>query len=105
MSYVCPAKYRRAVIMEDVDKELREICLGMEARCETEFLEIRTERGHVYFLAQSAPTRSPERIVRTIESVTARKIFERCPETKRRSWGGNSGQEAIMCGERGGTRG
>jgi REP element-mobilizing transposase RayT len=29
---LCHAKYRRAVITEDVDKELRKICLGIEAR-------------------------------------------------------------------------
>jgi REP element-mobilizing transposase RayT len=32
---VCPTKYRRAVIIEEVDKELREICLGIEARYES----------------------------------------------------------------------
>ncbi|MDR2794086.1 MAG: IS200/IS605 family transposase, partial [Treponema sp.] len=54
---VCPAKYRRAVITEEVD---REICLGIEARYEIKFLEIGTERDHVHFLVQSVPTYSPE---------------------------------------------
>ena len=85
---VCPAKYRRAVISEDVDKKLRETCLGIEARYEIEFLEIGTERDHVHFLVQSVPTYSPEQIVRTIKSITARKIFEACPEVKKMLWGG-----------------
>ena len=85
---VCPAKYRRAVISEDVDKKLREICLGIEARYEIKFLEIGTERDHVHFLVQSVPTYSPEQIVRTIKSITARKIFESCPEVKKMLWGG-----------------
>jgi REP element-mobilizing transposase RayT len=85
---VCPAKYRRAVITEEVDKELREICLGIEARYEIKFLEIGTERDHVHFLVQSVPTYSPEQIVRTIKSITARKIFERCPDVKKMLWGG-----------------
>jgi REP element-mobilizing transposase RayT len=38
---VCPAKYRRAVIDEAVDKKLREVCMGMEARYEIKFLKIR----------------------------------------------------------------
>jgi REP element-mobilizing transposase RayT len=53
---VCPAKYRRAVITEEVDKEPREICLGIEARYEIKFLEIETERDHARFLAQPVPT-------------------------------------------------
>jgi REP element-mobilizing transposase RayT len=85
---VCPAKYRRAVITEEVDKELREICLGIEARYEIQFLERGTERDRVHFLVQSVPTYSPEQIVRTIKSITARKIFERCPEVKEPLWGG-----------------
>ena len=85
---VCPAKYRRAVISEEVDKKLREICLGIEARYEIKFLEIGTERDHVHFLVQSVPTYSPEQIVRTIKSITARKIFESCPEVKKMLWGG-----------------
>jgi hypothetical protein len=40
---VCPAKYWRAVIDEEVDKKLREVCLGIEARYEIRFVEIGTE--------------------------------------------------------------
>jgi REP element-mobilizing transposase RayT len=65
---VCPAKYRRAVINEVVDKKLREVCLGIEARYEIGFLEIGTELDHVHFLVQSVPTYSPEQIVRTINN-------------------------------------
>ena len=43
---VCPAKYRRAVISEEVDKKLREICVGIEARYEIRFLEIGTVGEH-----------------------------------------------------------
>ena len=85
---VCPAKYRRAVIGVEVNKELREICLGIEARYEINFLEIGTEKGHVHFLVQSVPTYSPEQIVRTIKSITGRKIYEVCPEVKKVLWGG-----------------
>ena len=41
---VCPAKYRRAVITEEVDKKLKEICLEIEKRYEIKFLEIGTEK-------------------------------------------------------------
>jgi REP element-mobilizing transposase RayT len=53
---VCPAKYRRAVISAGADKELREICLGIETRYEINFLEIGTEKDHVHFLVQPVPT-------------------------------------------------
>ena len=86
---VCPAKYRRAVITEEVDKKLREVCLGIEARYEIKFLEIGSEKDHVHFLVQSFPTNSPTKIVTTIKSLTARKILETNPEVKKALWGGN----------------
>jgi REP element-mobilizing transposase RayT len=101
---VCPAKYRRAVINEEVDKKLREVCLGIEARYEIRFLEIGTELDHVHFLVQSVPTYSPEQIVRTIKSITAKKIFESCPEVKKLLWGGEfwtGGYYAGTVGEHG----
>ena len=86
---VCPAKYRRAVITEEVDKTLREVCQGIGSRYEIKFLEIGSEKDHVHFLVQSVPTYSPTKIVTTIKSLAARKILEANPEVKEALWGGN----------------
>jgi REP element-mobilizing transposase RayT len=85
---VCPAKYRRAVPSEEVDKTLKEICGEIEKRYEIKFLEIGTEGDHVHFLVQSVPAYSPEKIVRTIKSLTAKEIFKKHPEVKEQLWGG-----------------
>jgi REP element-mobilizing transposase RayT len=85
---VCPAKYRRTVITEEVDKKLKEICLEIEKRYEINFLEIGTEKDYVHFLVQSVPAYSPASIVQRIKSITAKKIFEVCPEVKKYLWGG-----------------
>jgi putative transposase len=44
---VCPAKYRKVVISDEVDKVLKEVCLKIEERYEIKFLEIGTEKDHV----------------------------------------------------------
>ena len=85
---VLPAKYRRAVFDEDVDKKLRDICLEIERRYQIKFLEIGTDKDHVHFLVQSVPTYSVTKIVTIIKSITAREIFLACPEVKRQLWGG-----------------
>jgi REP element-mobilizing transposase RayT len=85
---VCPAKYRRAVITGEVDERLKEVCKGIEVRYEIKFLEIGTEKDHVHFLVQSVPTYSPAQIAQIIKSITAKKIFEACPEVKKALWGG-----------------
>ena len=85
---VCPAKYRRAVFTETVDKVLKDNCLEIAERYEITFLEIGVDKDHVHFLVQSVPMYSPKKIVQTIKSITAREIFKKCPEVKSQLWGG-----------------
>jgi putative transposase len=86
--FVCPAKYRRTVFSKEVDETLKEICLEISKRYEIEFLEIGTDKNHVHFLVQSVPSYSPTKIIQTIKSITAREIFARHPEVKKKLWGG-----------------
>ena len=86
--FVCPAKYRRVVFSETIDEVLKEVCLEIALRYEITFLEIGADKDHVHFLIQSVPTYSPTKIIQTIKSITAKKIFEMCPEVKKKLWGG-----------------
>ena len=86
--FVCPAKYRRAVIDEKVDQVIKEACLDIANRYQVEFLEIGTDKDHVHFLVQSVPTYSPTKIITMIKSLPAREVFARVPSVKRPLWGG-----------------
>ena len=86
--FVCPAKYRRVVFSKEVDETLKQVCLDISERYEIEFMEIGTDKNHVHFLVQSVPTYSPTKIIRIIKSITAREIFSRHPEVKKKLWGG-----------------
>jgi len=86
--FVCPAKYRRAVIDEKVDQVLKEVCIAIATRYQLEFLEIGTDKDHVHFLVQSVPTYSPTKIITLIKSLTAREVFARVPTVKKQLWGG-----------------
>jgi len=86
--FVCPAKYRRVVFSEAVDKSLKEVCLEISKRYEIEFIEIGTDKDHVHFLIQGVPMQSPTRIIQTVKSITAREIFQKHPEVKQKLWGG-----------------
>jgi len=85
---VFPAKYRRAVIDADVDQVLKAVCLDREKRYEIKFLEIGTDKDHVHFLVQSVPMYSVKKSVQMIKSITAREVFQRCPQVKKQLWGG-----------------
>ena len=46
------------------------------------------DRDHAHFLVQSVPMYSVTKIVQTVKSITAREVFSRCPEVKKKLWGG-----------------
>ena len=85
---VCPAKYRRVVITEKVDRKLRDVCLEIAKRYEVKFIEIGMDKDHVHFLVQTVPIYSVTKVARIIKSITAREIFKECPEVKSQLWGG-----------------
>ena len=85
---VCPAKYRRVVMNQEVDQVLTTVCLDIARRYEIVFLEIGTDRDHVHFLVQSVPSYSLTKVVRIIKSLTAREILARVPSVKKQLWGG-----------------
>ena len=86
--FVCPIKYRRKVLSEEVSLTFKEICLKIEERYEVHFLEIGLDSDHVHFLIQSIPTNSPKKIISAIKSITAKEVFRLHPEVKQLLWGG-----------------
>jgi REP element-mobilizing transposase RayT len=96
--FVCPAKYRRAVIDEKVDQVLKEVCMEIADRYQIEFLEIGTDKDHVHFLVQSVPSYSPTKIITMIKSLTAREIFVRVPTVKKQLWGGEFWADGYYVG-------
>jgi putative transposase len=85
---VCPTKYRRVIITNKVDREIKDICKEIALRFEMVFLEIGADKDHVHFLIQTIPVRSPSEIARIVKSLTAREVFKRVPSVKKKLWGG-----------------
>lgn len=85
---VCPIKYRRKVLTEEVARGLKETCVEIEKRYEIGYIEIGADEDHIHFLVQSVPSLAPSKIVQTTKSITAKEIFRRFPEVKTMLWGG-----------------
>jgi putative transposase len=86
--FVCPAKYRRVVFSNALDRSLKDVCLEISKRYEMYFIEIGTDLDHVHFLIQGVPTMSPKEIIQIVKSITAKEMFKRHPEIKQKLWGG-----------------
>jgi len=102
--FVCPAKYRRVVYGDEVEEVVKETCLEIEKGYEIKFIEIGTNGDHVHFLIQSVPIYSAKKIIQVVKSITAREIFEKVPEVKKKLWGGEfwtDGYYVSTVGQRG----
>lgn len=85
---VCPVKYRRKAISEEVSKTIKSTCLEIGDRYDVHFIEIGTDDDHVHFLVQSVPTMTVAKIVTTIKSFTGHEVFDKHPDVKKMLWGG-----------------
>ena len=85
---VCPAKYRRKVFTQAVEKTLKQVCVEFAPAHDLHFVEIGADEDHVHFLIQSVPMMLPARIAQVTKSISAREIFVRNPEVKQFLWGG-----------------
>ena len=48
--FVCPTKYRRVIITEEVDKSMKQTCEGIELRYDwIKFLEVGADKDHVHW--------------------------------------------------------
>ncbi len=85
---VCPAKYRRKIFSEAVEKTLKETCMAFAPAYDMHFIEIGADEDHVHFLIQTVPVMAPSRIAQVTKSITAKEIFKLHPEVKQFLWGG-----------------
>ena len=102
--FVLPTKYRRVVVSEEVEEVIKKTCIEISERYEILFLEIGTDKDHVHFLVQSVPNYSPAQIAKIVKSITGREVFRRCPEVKKKLWGGkfwSSGYYVSTVSEKG----
>lgn len=61
--------------------------VGAHNTYEINFWEISTDKDYVHFLVQSVPGYIVMKIVTMLKSITAREIFKRCPQVKKKLWG------------------
>lgn len=64
------------------------VCKEIEQRYEISFVEIWADKDHVHFLVQCVPMYAPKKIVQIIKSITARELFAKHPEIKKKLWWG-----------------
>lgn len=101
---VFPLKYRKALLSEEVVKELSVLVKEIGERYEIDFEQIGCDKDHVHILCSFHPKYSIGEVVRKFKSITARELFKRFAWLKKDLWGGefwSDGYYAATVGERG----
>jgi len=87
--FVWGTKYREQIITQPMANYLKKIVVGVCMRYEYVYDSFGTDGDHVHLLVGVPPKLTPESIVRTVKSITAKKVFERYPSIKKLLWGGS----------------
>ncbi|RLB28666.1 MAG: IS200/IS605 family transposase [Deltaproteobacteria bacterium] len=83
----CP-KYRKILLKGNIANYMVKLVYEVAERYEYDILALAVMPDHIHLFASAPPHISPESLVRTIKSITARKLFARFPSIKRTLWGG-----------------
>ena len=81
-------KYRKSLLNGRTGRIILEVTKGFKERYAIEVSHVGFDKNHVHFLCKFLPKYSEGQVIRLIESITAREIFERVPEIKKELWGG-----------------
>ncbi len=79
----CP-KYRRKVIMGDIETRIREIIALTAGENGWEILSLETMPDHVHLLIKTSPRISPNNVIAKIKGTTSRLLRKEFPELRRR---------------------
>jgi putative transposase len=101
---VFPVKYRKALLVEELGKEMKYIAQAISERYEVEFEQIGCDEDHIHILCSFHPKYSVGEVVRKFKSITARELFLKFQWLKKDLWGGefwSDGYYVATVGERG----
>jgi len=101
---VFPVKYRKALLVKEVENEIKQVAVEISERYEIEFEQLGCDENHIHILCSFHPKYSIGSVVRKFKSITARELFKKFQWLKDELWGGefwSDGYYVATVGERG----
>lgn len=87
---VWSVKYRRSVLSAEIEAYLKELFQEIAREKEFEVVMIEVgEKDHIHVFASAHPKIAPSYIVKMLKGISARKLFLKFPQLKKRLWGGH----------------
>jgi len=79
-------KYRRKVLHGEIADSLKQILGALAEKIGITIIEMETGIDHVHILFKSKPTHQPSKVINSLKSVSARRLFVKHPEIKQHLW-------------------
>lgn len=86
---VCCIKYRRKVLVNEIEKSLKEILIELCKDHEITMEEMEMDKDHIHLLISLKPQHYIPTVVKTLKAQSARRLFKLHPEIKSFLWGGH----------------
>lgn len=82
-------KYRHKLLYGSVDKDLQDLLRQIAEDKGITILEMESDKDHIHLLIDCKPHHYIPDLVKALKGVSARLLFKKHPELKRRLWGGH----------------
>ncbi|WP_107995726.1 IS200/IS605 family transposase [Trichococcus paludicola] len=82
-------KYRRKVLVNQIEQSLKQIVREICAEQGIEVEEMETDKDHIHLLISMKPQHYIPSVVKTLKGQSARRLFKLYPEIKQYLWGGH----------------
>jgi putative transposase len=87
---VWSVKYRLPVLTAEIEAYLKEMFQEIAGEKEFEVVMMEVgEQDHIHVFASAHPKIAPSYIVKMLKGISARKLFLKFPQLKKRLWGGH----------------
>ena len=82
-------KYRHDVLDANIDTTTKQILKQIALDNDIVILEMESDKDHIHLLIECKPQHYIPSIVKAFKGVSARLLFKKYPELKKRLWGGH----------------
>lgn len=82
-------KYRRKVLKDEIDGYLKNLIIEIATDNNLKIIQMETDEDHIHILIECSPQHYIPNIIKALKGVSARKLFLKYPEIKKRLWGGH----------------
>ena len=85
---VWSVKYRKKVLVGEIETSFKEILKEVAQKKDFIIKEIECDHDHVHVFVSAKPKISPSYLYKMMKGISARKLFVKYPELKKKLWGG-----------------